>query len=291
MLQADLALEAVYNEVMTEIAKTVLEWTYEPKNFFEEKTTLAHADGLIEIGEGKARGEFDAVRFDEGEAFWKPMHGFLESAFLAQQIQVHLSYTLAQPALARVHPDGRRDVSLFVESAVMVMSVGTVDIIVRDANGNITSDSKAERLGKQAQFRADVGRILPHDIALKRMLQSFRNALEDRDNLLIHLYEIRETLSAEFSGEKAAREAVSVSSGDWSKFGRLANEEPLLEGRHRGKHAALRKARPDESAWTLEFGQRLIEGYVQARSRTHPPNPKRPFGEQLPSHPWNPIGE
>lgn len=265
MPHADLTLEAGYNELMSDVAKTVLEWTYEPRNFFEERSALYHPDGSIEIAEGKARGEFDAARFDEGEAFCKSMHGFLESAFLAQQIQAHLPYTLAQPALARVHPDGRRDVSLFVKSAVMVMSVGTVDIIVRDANGNITSDSKAERLGKQAQFRADVGRILPHDIALKRMLQSFRNALENSDNLLIHLYEIRETLSTEFSGEKAAREAVSVSSGDWSKFGRLANEEPLLEGRHRGKHSDLRKASADEATWALNFGQRLIEGYVHFR--------------------------
>lgn len=250
---------------MTDIAKAVLEWTYEPTNFFEEKATLELADGSIEIGEGKARGEFDAARFDEGEAFCKSMHGHLKSAFLAQQIQVHLPFTLAQPALARVHPDGRRDVSLTVESAVMVMSVGTVDIIVRDANGNITSDSKAERLEKQARFRADVGRILPQDIALKRMLQSFRNALEDRDNLLVHLYEIRETLSTKFSGGEAAQQAVKVSSADWSKFGRLANNEPLLEGRHRGKHPTLRTAGPDVSAWALRFGQRLIEGYVQTR--------------------------
>lgn len=251
---------------MTDLARTVLEWTYQPKSFFEEQTKLRHADGFIELGEGKARGEFGVDRFEQGEAFCNSAHEILNMTFLAQQILVHLPYTLERPTLARVHPDGKRDVSLFVESVVMVMSVGTMDMIVRDANGNITSDSKAERLGKQDQFRANVARILPHDIALKRMLQSFRNALEDRDNLLIHLYEIRETLSTEFSGERTAREAVGVSSGDWSKFGRLANEEPLLEGRHRGKHAALRKARPDEAAWALEFGQRLVEGYVQARS-------------------------
>ena len=250
---------------MTGIAKTVLEWTYDPKNFFEGDEKLHHPDGFIEIGDGNARGEFGATYFENGGFFCKSMHTFLETAFLAQQVQNHLPYNLSQPALARVHPDGRRDVSLFVQSAVMVMSVGTLDMIVRDAEGNITSDSKAERLAKQAQFRANVGQILQQDIALKRMLESFRNALRDRDNLLIHLYEIRETLNTELGGEKEAREAVGVSRRDWSKLGCLANKEPLLEGRHRGKHAALRKVGPDESSWALEFSQRLIEGYVQAR--------------------------
>lgn len=250
---------------MTNIARTVLEWTYQPNSFFEEKTTLDHADGFIEIGEGKAYGEFGTDRFELGEAFRDSAHCILNAAFLAQQIQVHQPYNLGKPTLARVYPDGKRDISLSLESAVMSASIGTVDVIATDANGKITSDSRAERLRKQAQFRAHVGRILPHDIALKRMLHSFRNALEDRDNFLIHLYEIRETLSTELSGAEAAWQDVGVSSGDWSKFGRLANEEPLLEGRHRGKHAALRKASLDETTWALEFGQRLIEGYVQAR--------------------------
>jgi hypothetical protein len=265
MLKADWGRFAGYNKVMTGITRTVLEWTYQPKSFFEEKTNLYHDEGFIEIGEGTARGEFGADRFDQGEAFSNSAHDILNATFLMQQILVHQPYILGKPALSRVHPDGKRDVSIFVESVVMVMSVGTVDMIVRDANGNITSDSKAERLGKQARIRAHVARILPHDITMKRMLQSFRNAIEDRDNLLIHLYEIRETLSTEFSGEKAAREALRVSSGDWSKFGRLANDEPLLEGRHRGKHAALRKANQDETVWALEFSQRLIEEYVQTR--------------------------
>lgn len=250
---------------MTDVARTVLEWTYEPKNFFEEKIALIHPHGSIEIAEGKARGEFDAVHFNKGAVFCNSMHAFLQAAFLAQQTQVLQPYALTQPTLARVYPNGKRDTSVFLESAVMVLSIGTLDVIISDENGNITSDSKAERLKKQALFRAHVGQILPQDIALKRMLESLRNALEDRDNLLIHLYEIRETLNAEFSGEKAARIAVAVSSGDWSKFGRLANVEPLLEGRHRGKHTTLRKASLDESTWALQFGQRLIEGYVQAR--------------------------
>lgn len=93
---------AGYNDVMTDIARSVLEWTYQPKSFFEEKTTLYHADGFIEIGEGKARGEFGADRFEQGEAFCNSAHEILNAAFLAQQIQVHQPYTLGKPTLE--HP-------------------------------------------------------------------------------------------------------------------------------------------------------------------------------------------
>ncbi len=250
---------------MRQASKTTIEWTYEPREFFEEEIALNFSGGLIAISQGKAPGEFDASRYDEGDVFRTEAHNFVESAFLAQQVQNHLAFTLAQPAIAREHADGRRDVSIFVNSVVMVMTVGTLDIVVRDASGKVTADSKAERLEKQSQFRTDVNRISPTDVALRRMLQSFRNAIRDSDNMLIHLYEIRETLVTEFSGEKYARQSVNVSSTDWRKFGRLANNEPLLEGRHRGKHAALSKITPEEAAWALNFSQRLMEGYVQAR--------------------------
>lgn len=250
---------------MTDTALTVLEWTYEPINFFEESMSLSHEMGSIDVSSGRVRGEFPPSCFDEGESFRTSTHRFLESVFLAQQIQTHQAYTLMQSSIAREYPDGRRDYSISVHSAVMVMTAGTVDTVVRDADGNITSDSKAERLAQQEKFRIAVLQILPKDIALKRMLQSFRNALTDNDNLLVHLYEVRETLIAEYSQSKAAQDAVGVSNQDWSNFGRLANDNPLFEGRHRGKHANLRKATREESAWALGFCQRLIEGYVLAR--------------------------
>ena len=46
---------------MTDISRTILEWTYQPKNFFEERTKLHHVDGLIELGEGKARIDTDVL--------------------------------------------------------------------------------------------------------------------------------------------------------------------------------------------------------------------------------------
>ena len=228
---------------------------------------MAFCSGKISIAAGIARGNFDSLHYAEGQAFRELAQAFLHTIFLAQQVQVHQPFTLSQTALALEHSDGRRDVSFFLESVVMTMSIGTVDMVHRDADGKVVVDTKAERLQRHADFRNEISLLVPHDAALKQMLQSFSNALNDQDNLLTHLYEIRETLRSKFTDESAVRNAVNVSSGDWKRFGRLANDDPLLEGRHRGKHLGLRKATPDEASWALEFGQRLIEGY--ARSSGH----------------------
>jgi hypothetical protein len=250
---------------MTAAARTVLEWTYEPSNFFEEQTRIAYEEGGIEIGAGIARGTFGPERYEQGELFRNKMHKILNSYFLSQQIFSRQPYTLEKPNLVLEHADGRRAISLTLESVVLVTSFGSLDITATDADGNIIADSKADRLERQAQFREQVATILPHDAALRRMLQSFRNAMDDQDNLLVYLFEIRDALVGEFSDAATVRAAVKVSNADWRKFGQLANDEPLQEGRHRGKHATLRSASADESAWAIEFGRRLIEGYVQAR--------------------------
>ena len=252
---------------MTSTKRTVLEWTYEPKGFFEEPCELPFEGGAISVADGKVRGDFDAALYGQGSPLRDDADEFLRSVFLAHQVQTHQSFSLTVPSMAREHSDGRRDVTVFLETLVATVSVSaSLDIVHTRADGTIASDTRAERLDRHAAFRTAVAKLLPSDPALKRMLESYNNALSDRDNLLIHLHEVRETLSGEAGGERAARELTGISSSDWSRFGRLANNDPLLEGRHRGKHVELRKATREESDWALEFCQRLIEGYVHSRS-------------------------
>ena len=248
---------------MTTAPITVLEWTYEPKGFFEESCNLPFSDGEIAIAAGVARGEFGAERYDEGQCFRDSAQEFLDSAFLAQQVQVHQHFTLSKAVAAREHADGRRDCTVFLKPVALTMSLGQIDVIVQDEHGNVTTDTKAERLQRQVGFHSKIMHLIPLHSEIKRMLQSFRNALNDPDNFLIHLFEIRETVVCYVQKPPVQHQQVNVSASDWSKFGRLANDEPLLEGRHRGKRSELRKATSEEVRWALCFGQCLIEGYVQ----------------------------
>lgn len=245
-------------------AKTILEWSYEPKSFFEEPCKIGLENGEIFISEGHVRGEFASICYDQGQEFRDKVHAHVSAVFMAQQVQVHQDFCLSQASLAREHADGRRDVTLFANSIESTSCVGRPDIIVRNANGEIIRDTKTERIAKQEAFRNSVASLTQDDLALKRMLLSFRTALADPDNFFIHLYEIREALVSEYGGDAA--KMIGLSSKDWSRFGRLANNEPFQEGRHRGKHQGLQPASKSETEWALSFAERLIEAYVATKT-------------------------
>ena len=248
-------------------AQTVLEWQYEPKSFFEEKCTIEYAGGHIAIQDGNARGEFEATFYEQGRAFRDAAHQLLTDVFLVQQIQVHTPYALTPPSMTREHSDGRRDATGFPETLVVKVSLGDkIDIIHKDASGNILKDTRAERLNRHLSFRDDALKLKP-DKVLQKMMRSYKAALSDRNNLFLYLYEIRDALKEELGAEGLVCEAVGVSISDWRKFGQLSNDKPLLEGRHRGKHTGLGPATKYEITWALEFNQRLIEGYVAFKSK------------------------
>lgn len=254
---------------MPATATTVIDWAYEPKDFFEEKCSVAFADGSIAIEDGLAIGEFGGSYYADASNFRDAAHAQLEAAFLAQQVHAKRPYSLKGSSIALKHADGRQDISVFfAETLSISFAISSADFVHFDGNGNVVQDTKADRLKEQAQFREDVARLLPSDPTLRRMLQSFRNALNDRENLLIHLFEIREALGSALGGEKAVRETVGVTERDWRKFGVLANNAPLLEGRHRGKHSDLRAATQAEVTWSLDFAQSVIDGYIQSRRET-----------------------
>lgn len=252
-----------YNEVMVEeSSKTILEWSYLPKSFFETTCKLNIADGSVVIDDGLVRGEFKGSNYDLGSDFRDAVHDTLALVFQAQQVQSHQEFTLSSPAMLREYPEGRRDITVFAELFRLELSMGRGDFLLKDASGDVTQDTKAERLAKQDALRSDILYLSPTDLPIKRMLQSFQNALADKDNLFIHLYEVRESLISEFGGHGPAKSAVGVSSSDWAKFGRLSNNEPVLEGRHRGNHDNLRSATDEEKKWALCFAQDLIQSYV-----------------------------
>ena len=73
---------------------------------------------------------------------------------------------------------------------------------------------------------------------LSRMLTSYEEALNDPGKVLVRLFEVRDALEKHFGGDNETKDAIRISSSDWSAFGRLTNGESLCEGRHRGKHSS-----------------------------------------------------
>jgi hypothetical protein len=76
---------------------------------------------------------------------------------------------------------------------------------------------------------------------------------------LVYLYELRDAIGKRFGGEIGARQELNVPKSDWSKFGRLSNDEPVSQGRHRGKFVGeMRDATEPELVEARSFAKGLL---------------------------------
>jgi hypothetical protein len=95
------------------------------------------------------------------------------------------------------------------------------------------------------------------------MIESFGKSIDDPANELVHLYEIRDAAADHFGGEIAARTKLGLSKASWSELGRLANDEPLNQGRHRGRQSELlRDATADELDTARRIARQVLEAFV-----------------------------
>lgn len=241
----------------------LLEWSFTPKDYFEDETRIKRQDYEMIIKDGKAEARINPANYDKEYKMRNALHQSLNNRFLGVQLLTHKPYKLSKASMSRLHADGRRDVTVFPESCVMTMSSGTVDIVVKDKEGNIISDSRRDRIGKKNEF-AGLAEAYSSDAVAAALLASYKAAVSDPDNELIHLYEIRDALSQLFEGERASRAALGLRAAEWSRLGQLANNEPLKQGRHRGKSAGeLRHATEGELLEARSIARNFVEAYLR----------------------------
>lgn len=131
--------------------------------------------------------------------------------------------------------------------------------------GRAVVDTKRDRVEKKVEL-AELAAAHASDHVLASMLRSFDTAVRDPDNELVHLYEIRDALVARFGTEAAARTAIKLDKKRWSTLGRLCNDEPLKQGRHRGSKPAvpLRDATEGELSEARDIARAMIEAYARS---------------------------
>ena len=139
------------------------------------------------------------------------------------------------------------------------------DIMLLDSIGKAVRDTKAERIAEDTALLNLIAPKMAHSETLRAMANSYSQAVTDSSNELVHLYEVRDALSKYYGGEHKARDVLNISEAEWDRLGRLANVEPLLQGRHRGKHpASLRPATAAELAEARDVAKRWIIAFARA---------------------------
>jgi hypothetical protein len=242
----------------------VFEWTFSPLDYFEEAIEISRQDYTMTIAEGKVHAKVDSETYEADPGMRQRMHDALNDRFLGVQLLTHRPYELLRSTMLREHPDGRRDIFVEPEPARIVISAGTVDIQLVDKDGNVIADSKRERIERKMSLAELVSTYRSTDALLPSLLRSQAAAVRDPNNELVHLYEIREALSTKFGGGHTARATLGISATEWSRLGHLCNDEPLRQGRHRGKTGgALRDATEAELAEARSISRGMIEVYLR----------------------------
>ena len=248
--------------------KVLLEWTYTPKNYFEEHSTFDYNDYQIDINNGQVTTSMLADFFDSHPNIRQEAEKTVENIFLSTQVFSHQPFNLSGSAMVRVHPDGRRNVTLNVQSLKLKLTGHPVDLIYTNADG-VVHDTRAERIKTQKCLVSLAEKTARGDAVAKAILDIYNAAVNDPSNELVHLYEIRDALAQKFhNSTKKARQALNISRSEWksgwNRLGQLANDKPLKQGRHRGKHRKqLRDATPEELQEARDIARNLIIAYLQ----------------------------
>lgn len=139
-----------------------------------------------------------------------------------------------------------------------------------DKKGNEISNPAEERKKKSVDFAILIDKYKDTDKYFMKMRSSYYSSISDPDNEFVHLYEVRDTVSSLFKGSKEAMNTLNISKSRWDVLGKLANIEPLLEGRHRGsvkQSVELRRANTYELKMARQCAVELIEKYLNYREQ------------------------
>ena len=247
-------------------AEVLLEWTYSPRDFFESPIEIARSDYTVDIDSGAISARLPASAFDADAQMKQRLHDSLFDRMRGVQLLTRKSFELSKPRLTRIEPDGRRHIYMELEGAVLTLTGGPVDFTITGANGKVVRDTKQERIDKKREWAELIAKYRPGDSILGAMLNSYATSTSDPNNELVHLYEVRESLSVAFRGETKACKALGISRANWSRLGQLCNNEPLRQGRHRGKSpGVLRDATEAELSEARNISRMMIEAYVMFR--------------------------
>jgi hypothetical protein len=244
----------------------VLEWMFSPADYFEAPIEISQDDYTIIIADGKAEAKIDSAIYQSKPSMRNELHDELNARFLAEMLFSHREYHLFS-SMTCIHPDGRKDQVMKCEPCNFKVTGHTINFQKCDKNGNTVLDTKRDRIDKRNNISGLVSRYLANDDVLKSLFKSWKAAVKDPDNELVHLYEIRDALHRKFGNNKSALstlEKFGLTRNDWKDFGNLANKASLRQGRHRGKSdGALRDATDDELFMARRIAGTMIEAYLR----------------------------
>ncbi len=241
-------------------ASWFIEWKYTPKDFFEENIDINNDEYHMSISDGKIVAQILPNVGDPRPILKEQIHNEICARFAGVQLSTHEPYQLSEPSVSRHNSNGT---TVYMETLSMSMKLTpSADFRITDKNGNVEYDSKIDRIKKKRLFASLATKYNKSNTVARSLLSSYERAVSDPSNELVHLYEIRDAISKEFGSKKKALTKLNILNSDWQELGRLANDAPLNQGRHRGKTiSGLRDAKKDELNTARKVAKEMILAY------------------------------
>jgi hypothetical protein len=243
--------------------KTTIAYRYEPASFFDEVTSLVIDAGSIIFDSGAATVTLSTATDRVAREMVDAVTLSVRAALQPRQLVNRALFTLRAPSVTQVQANGSVDAMVIPGTGNAVAAGGALSVTVTAPDGTVTYDGTAARFGRGRDLVNSISVKLGRPATLNRMLESFSASIADSDNELVHLYDIRDAIGEHYGGANAARTALGIPSSDWSTLGRIANQEPVRQGRHRGQHLnGLRDASTEELACARAIAQAIIAAFA-----------------------------
>lgn len=132
----------------------VVEWRFEPADYFEacEELTRPEYEMRIEPGKATARVKAEYYPNKSEDEIADILDTGLKCRFLGAQVQSHRPFTLSEPSLLRVYPDGREVHIWKALGTIEMEGEFCFEYTCKDKDGNVVYDSKQARIEEKETF-------------------------------------------------------------------------------------------------------------------------------------------
>src|SRR3990172_207472 len=172
---------------MTE-EKTILQWTYEPKNFFEAPVDYSDSKYKLILQDGNVDAELSDFQDPVPDTLLKEVETKVNFFLKARMILKHETFKVGGVKIRQQRPDGtvRTLAQMKGKARIFKIKGSQVDIIIENADGHIVTDTRAERIAEHQEFMKLIVASAGKHKLLDELINSYKTAVCDPPNELVH---------------------------------------------------------------------------------------------------------